>query len=97
VRLCVAGTVLEVRGHAVLIDGRLHTLAPASMAILGALADRPGAVVSRAQLAAALPRGDDGHAVDMAVARLRAALGSTRHVETVIKRGYRLRVDEVAS
>jgi uroporphyrinogen-III synthase len=96
-RLSVAGTVLEVRGHAVLIDGRLHTLAPASMAILAALADRPGAVVSRAQLAEALPRGDDGHAVDMAVARLRAALGSTRHVETVIKRGYRLRVDEVAS
>jgi uroporphyrinogen-III synthase len=96
-RLSVAGTVLEVRGHAVLIDGSLHTLAPASMAILSALAARPGAVVSRGRLAAALPRGDEGHAVDMAVARLRAALGSTRHVETVIKRGYRLRVDEVAS
>jgi uroporphyrinogen-III synthase len=96
-RLTVAGAALEVRGHAVLIDGRLHTLAPASMAILAALAARPGAVVSRARLAATLPRGDDGHAVDMAVARLRAALGSPRHVETVIKRGYRLRVDEVAA
>ncbi len=94
-RFSVAGTVLEVRGHAVLIDGRLHALAPASMAILARLAARPGAVVSRAQLAESLPRGDDGHAVDMAVARLRAALGSTRHIETVIKRGYRLRVDEV--
>ena len=94
-RLSVAGTTLEVRGHAVLIDGRLHTLAPASMAILATLAARPGTVVPRAQLAASLPRGDDGHAVDMAVARLRAALGSGRHIETVIKRGYRLRVDEV--
>jgi uroporphyrinogen-III synthase len=93
-RFSVAGTQLEVRGHAVLIDGRLHTLAPASMAILAALAAQPGAVISRSQLAESLPRGDLGHAVDMAVARLRAALGSTRHVETVIKRGYRLRVDE---
>jgi uroporphyrinogen-III synthase len=29
----------------------------------------------------------------MAVARLRAALGGTGYVQTVIKRGYRLRVD----
>jgi DNA-binding winged helix-turn-helix (wHTH) protein len=32
--------------------------------------------------------------VDVAVARLRSALGSGRHIETVIKRGYRLRVDD---
>ncbi|BFU44405.1 uroporphyrinogen-III synthase [Krasilnikovia sp. MM14-A1004] len=94
-RIRVNGSLLEVRGHAVLIDGRLQPLAPAAMAMLSALAARPGAVVSRARLAAALPRGDDGHAVDMAVARLRAALGAGKHVETVIKRGYRLRIDEV--
>jgi uroporphyrinogen-III synthase len=64
VRLPVAGSVLEVRGHAVLIDG--------------------------------VPRANDGHAVDVAVARLRAALGSGKHIETVIKRGYRLRVDDAA-
>jgi uroporphyrinogen-III synthase len=29
----------------------------------------------------------------MAVARLRAGLGSPRYIETVIKRGYRLRTD----
>ncbi|KUL22283.1 uroporphyrinogen-III synthase [Actinoplanes awajinensis] len=95
-RLQVAGTTLEVRGHAVLIDGVTHGLAPAAMAILVSLARRPGAVVSKEQLAAALPRGNDGHAVDVAVARLRAALGSGKHIETVIKRGYRLRVDEAA-
>ena len=91
-RLTVAGSALEVRGHAVLIDGRLHALAPASMAILTSLAARPGSVVSKDQLAAELPRGNDGHAVDVAVARLRAALGSAGHIETVVKRGYRLRV-----
>ena len=94
VRLRVAGTTLEVRGHAVLIDGVSHTLAPAAMAILTTLTARPGAVVAKEQLIAALPRGNDGHAVDVAVARLRASLGSGRHIETVIKRGYRLRVDD---
>jgi uroporphyrinogen-III synthase len=93
-RLGVAGTVLEIRGHAVLIDGRVQALAPAAMAILSTLAARPGAVVSKDRLAAALPRGTDGHAVDVAIARLRTALGSAGHIETVIKRGYRLRVDE---
>jgi uroporphyrinogen-III synthase len=97
VKLNVAGSTLELRGHAVLIDGTAHTLAPAAMAILGALAARPGAVVSKEQLIAALPRGNDGHAVDVAVARLRTALGSGRHIETVIKRGYRLRLDEPAA
>jgi uroporphyrinogen-III synthase len=97
VRLQVAGGTLELRGHAVLIDDVPHTLAPAAMSILTALAARPGAVVSKDQLIAALPRGNDGHAVDVAVARLRTALGSGRHIETVIKRGYRLRVDEPAA
>ncbi len=96
VKLPVAGSTLELRGHAVLIDGVAHSLAPAAMAILGALAARPGAVVSKEQLIAALPRGNEGHAVDVAVARLRTALGSGRHIETVIKRGYRLRVDDAA-
>ena len=57
-----------------------------------ALAARPGAVVSRALLAGALPRGAEGHAIDMAVARLRSSLGAADLVETVIKRGYRLRM-----
>ncbi|WP_127507136.1 uroporphyrinogen-III synthase [Actinoplanes sp. LAM7112] len=93
-KLRVAGSALELRGHAVLLDGVPHTLAPAAMAILTSLAARPGAVVSKEQLIASLPRGNDGHAVDVAVARLRTALGSGRHIETVIKRGYRLRLDE---
>jgi len=97
VKLRVAGSTLELRGHAVLIDEVPHALAPAAMAILSSLAVRPGAVVSKEQLIGALPRGNDGHAVDVAVARLRTALGSGRHIETVIKRGYRLRLDEAAA
>ena len=58
---------------------------------LGALADASGRVLSRAELLAVLPRGCDEHAVEMAVTRIRAALGGPEFVQTVVKRGYRLR------
>jgi len=61
------------------------------MGVLRELARRPGAVVSRAELVGSLPGGGDTHAVEMAVTRLRAALGAPV-VETVVKRGYRLAV-----
>ena len=54
----------------------------------------PGNVVSRQALlgrAAPAAQPSSEHAVEMAVARLRAALG-TRSVQTVVKRGYRLAV-----
>lgn len=82
---------LQVRGHAALLDGRVVELAPGPMAVLRALAARPGTVVPKADLVAGLPGGGDGHAVEMAVTRLRAALGPGV-VETVVKRGYRLAV-----
>lgn len=84
---------LTLRGHAALVDGELRPLAPAPMAVLRALAAAPGRVLSRAALLRKLPRGADEHAVEMAVARLRAGLGTPRLVQTVVKRGYRLRVD----
>lgn len=95
-----AGTTLEVAGHAlllhgdeVLLDGVEVKLSPAPYAVLQALLVNPGTVVSRRDLLAALPSGTAGseHAVEMAVARLRAALG-TRCIQTVVKRGYRLAV-----
>lgn len=107
-RLSVRGASLELRGHAVVLDGQLRPIAPAPMAILRALARRPGHVVSRAELCGALPsrpagngaaRGRDArpqadeHAVEMAVARLRRGLGRPGIVETVVKRGYRLACD----
>jgi uroporphyrinogen-III synthase len=91
--LRVAGQEVVLRGHAAVVDGALRPLAPAPMAVLRALAAAPGRVLSRAALLTALPRGADEHAVEMAVARLRAALGGSSFVQTVVKRGYRLRVD----
>jgi uroporphyrinogen-III synthase len=90
VTLQVAGHSLTLRGHAAIVDGELRPLAPAPMAVLRALADAPGRVLSRAALLHALPRGADEHAVEMAVARLRAGLAAPGVVQTVVKRGYRL-------
>ena len=81
---------LQVRGYAAVLDGRVVELAPGPMAVLRELARQPGHVVPRPDLTAALPGGGDGHAVEMAVTRLRAALGAPV-VETVVKRGYRLK------
>jgi uroporphyrinogen-III synthase len=95
--LPVAGHRLELRGHAAVVDGELRMLPPNAMTLLQVLARRPGRVVSRAELLAALPgRGMDEHAVETAVARLRAALGESRLVQTVVKRGYRLALDPAA-
>lgn len=90
-RLPVAGHLLEVRGHGAILDGELVSLPPSLMAVLRALARQPGRVRSRTDLLAELPggRGNDAHAVEMAVTRLRGALGA-RLVQTVTKRGYRL-------
>ena len=82
---------MQVRGYAVVLDGALVELPPGPMAVLRELARRPGHVVPRTDLVGSLPGGGDGHAVEMAVTRLRAALGAPV-VETVVKRGYRLKV-----
>ncbi|MFG2834848.1 uroporphyrinogen-III synthase [Streptomyces zaomyceticus] len=95
--LPVAGHRVEVRGHAVLVDGVLRPVPPAGMALLGLLTRRPGWVVSRADLLKALPgAGRDEHAVETAMARLRAALGAPKLIQTVVKRGYRLALDPAA-
>jgi uroporphyrinogen-III synthase len=88
---------VQVRGYAVIVDGVAVAAPPASMAVLRALTRRPGRVFSRGELREVLPAGDAGdHAVEMAITRLRAALGEADLVETVIKRGYRLRTESVA-
>ncbi|WP_370591110.1 uroporphyrinogen-III synthase [Saccharopolyspora montiporae] len=96
--LPVAGHALQLRGHAAVVDGDIKPLSPNGKALLRVLLDRPGRVIPRAELATALNspdaasngRGADEHAVEQAVARLRAALGAPDLVQTVIKRGYRL-------
>jgi uroporphyrinogen-III synthase len=65
--LRVAGTTVTLRGHAAVVDGTVKPLAQAPMAVLRALAQAHGRVLSRAELLAALPRGCDEHAVEMAI------------------------------
>ncbi|WP_199255038.1 uroporphyrinogen-III synthase [Mycolicibacterium mengxianglii] len=92
--LTAAGHLVEIRGTCVLVDGVVKPLPPAAMAVMRALALRPGTVVSRGDLLAAMPgAGTDTHAVESAVLRLRTALGDKNIVATVVKRGYRLAVD----
>ncbi|MFF5842015.1 uroporphyrinogen-III synthase [Streptomyces massasporeus] len=93
----VAGHRVEIRGHAVLVDGDLKPVPPAGMSLLRALSHRPGWVVARADLLRALPgSGRDEHAVETAMARLRTALGTPKLIQTVVKRGYRLALDPIA-
>ncbi|HKN96387.1 MAG TPA: uroporphyrinogen-III synthase [Pseudonocardiaceae bacterium] len=89
-RLRVGRHTMELRGQAVLVDGEFRPVPPAPMAVLRALATRPGTVVSRPDLLATLPGAGEEHAVETAVARLRTALGEPNLVQTVVKRGYRL-------
>ena len=93
----IAGHRVEIRGHAVLVDGELRPVPPAGMSLLRALCRRPGWVVSRSDLLRALPgAGRDEHAVETAMARLRTALGTPKLIQTVVKRGYRLALDPAA-
>jgi len=96
-RLVAGGHQLEIRGHAVAVDDELKPLPPAPMAVLKRLADKPGHVVARSDLRTVLPGGPSRdsaeHAVEMAITRLRRALGPAGIVETVVKRGYRLACD----
>jgi len=89
-------------------SGETLRLEPKAMALLHYLAERPGEVVSReALLAAVWPKvvvGDDS--LTQAIIKLRKALGDTpespTYIQTVSKRGYRLmapvvRLDPVAA
>lgn len=101
IRVESAGHRLELRGHAVILDGRLVPVQAGPLAVLRALASHPGEVLSSADLRAAIRyqlSDVDDHAVEMAVSRLRHALrrADDRHaphadlVQTIVKHGYRL-------
>ena len=95
--LPIAGHRVEIRGHAVMVDGALRPVPPAGMSLLRALSRRPGWGGARAELLRARPgAGRDEHAVETAMARLRTALGAPKLIQTVVKRGYRLALDPAA-
>ena len=85
------GTV-ELRGRLVTVAGDRVILPPTSLTLMRVLLESGGAVLSRANLTAALPEMQDDHAVDVAISRLRQALPVPGLVATVIKRGYRIDV-----
>ncbi|CAN7332952.1 uroporphyrinogen-III synthase [Microbacterium foliorum] len=87
--------LVEVRSGGVLVDGAFIPLSRSAAALIEALASAGGRVLSRAELGGVLPGAErNGHAVEVAVARLREALGGNELVHTVVKRGYRLAVTE---
>jgi uroporphyrinogen-III synthase len=84
---------VRLQGRMVTVAGEVVQLSERERDLLGALARRPGAVLSKAELLAIVwPDGEaDQHAVEVAVARLRRRLGPNGHLlETVFRRGYRL-------
>jgi DNA-binding winged helix-turn-helix (wHTH) protein len=80
--------------------GRLRPLQPLPARMLQVLAERPGRLVTRAELRRQLwgenTFADVDVALNAAVRKLRLALGETRdsprHLETLARRGYRLRL-----
>ena len=72
--------------------GRWSDLAPAPLLLLRALLGAGGAVLSREALSDLLDLRGSVHALDMTVSRLRSSLPDGKLVETVVKRGYRIRV-----
>jgi uroporphyrinogen-III synthase len=89
-----AAGALRVRATAATLDHQVLPVSPSGLAILRLLACEPGVVRSREELLAVLPgASDDPHSAEVAVARLREAVGRPL-VQTVVKRGYRLAVAE---
>ena len=76
---------------AAILDHAVLPLSPGSLAVLRVLSERPGVVSSREELFRALPgESSDPHTAQVAIARLREAIGSPSIVNTVVKRGYQL-------
>ncbi len=78
-------------------DGAPIHLTPVEAALLKALAERPGTVLSREELIARTGAGGGGRAVDVQVTRLRRKIEPTprlpRYLQTVRGKGYVLRPD----
>lgn len=88
---------LRIAGATVWLDGVVLPMSRTSFVVLRILVRAAGGVVSRRTIAEALPgEANTSHAVDMAVARVRQALGRPDLVETVVKRGYRLACQELS-
>jgi uroporphyrinogen-III synthase len=88
-------TRIELRGRCVMIDGRPVMLGPNALVLFTTLASSPS-VVSRQELTDRLSDDLDEHALEVAMSRLRRALGVPGLISTVVKRGYRLNASRIA-
>lgn len=92
--LRLAGACAVVQGRMVIVGAdQRFVLSHRERDLLLALAERPGAVLSKRELLSRVwrDRERDPHTVEVAVARLRQRLGPAGSgVETVLRRGYRL-------
>lgn len=93
----VAGR-LELRSGGAVLAGRFIPLSRTGLDILSVLMHAGGGAMSREALLSALPRSvANPHAVEVAVARVREAIGAPDLIKTVVKRGYRLNVVDHAT
>jgi uroporphyrinogen-III synthase len=96
-RLRLVGRDVLVQGRVVAANGDAPVeLSGREREVLDALAQRPGAVVSKRALLERVWGGaeTDEHVVEVTVARLRRRLGPAgTGIETVVRRGYRLAAD----
>jgi len=83
---------LTLRGRRLDLDDTTALLGPTALSLVRTLMDAEGGTVTRARLSAATPDTLDDHGVDTAISRLRKTMGNADIIQTVVKRGYRLRV-----
>jgi two-component system, OmpR family, response regulator MtrA len=82
---------LDGRSRTAITDGQPVSLTATEFALLGALMDHPGRVLSRRRLLAAAGRETAGdRAADVYVAQLRGKIGSAARIRTVRGAGYAL-------
>jgi DNA-binding winged helix-turn-helix (wHTH) protein len=86
------GLEMVLEGSIVIVDGAVIQLSDRERAVLEALADAQGAVVTKRSLARTVwGHGADEHRVEVTISRLRCRLGPAGSaIETIPRRGYRL-------
>lgn len=85
---------LSLRGSVVRLGEREVALTPTTLAVFRGLYEARGAVVSRGALVRSLPGARDDRVLEVTLSRLRQALDTPGLISTVVKRGYRLALDD---
>jgi uroporphyrinogen-III synthase len=88
----VSGRRAVLQGAVLAVDGQSIEFTDRERALIEALTERPGVVVSKQELARRCwtDRPADLHTVEVTIGRLRRRLGSVAELQTVPRRGYRI-------